>query len=253
MIQNFETPAPEAGSNSAATHTHHQRKEIYAMGRLENKTALITGGNSGIGLATAKAFVREGARVIITGRNQETLDKAAGELGPNATAIKADVANLGDLDQLFTKIREKHDKLDVLFVNAAFFTVAKAVSLLGEGSSVILNTSVAGRKGIPQFSVYSGTKGALRTIARGIGAELAERGARVNSIAPGPIETPLFGRSGLSEEQQDEFGRSIAEIVPMKRFGKPDEIAEAAVFLASDASSYMLGAELIVDGGMVEL
>ena len=249
------------------------------MGRLSEKIALVTGGNSGIGLATAKAFVREGAKVIITGRNQETLDKAAAELGGETLVIEGDVSDLGHLDDVASQIKEKFGRLDIVFANAGvaiptpladiteehfdmhfninvkglLFTIQKSLPLLSDGASVILNASVVKDKGFPGLSVYSATKGAVRTLARTLTAELAGQGIRVNSISPGPIETPIYDRMGLPQAAQEEFGQSIMGQVPLGRFGVPDEIANAAVYLASDESKYTAGIDLPVDGGLAQV
>jgi NAD(P)-dependent dehydrogenase (short-subunit alcohol dehydrogenase family) len=245
------------------------------MGRLEGKVAVITGGNSGIGLATAKRLQYEGARVVIAGRSKKTLDEAVTAIGNGVVAIQADVASLADLDKLYKEVAEKLGKIDVLFVNAgvakfaplaetsestfdeqfdinikgAFFTIQKAVPLLNDGASIILNTSVADIKGNEGTSAYSATKAALRSIARTAAAELVGRGIRVNAVAPGPIVTPIFGRTGLPKEAVDEFARQIIEKVPMKRFGQPEEVAATVAFLASEDASYITGVEINVDGG----
>lgn len=246
--------------------------------KLENKVAVVTGGNSGIGLATAKAFKDEGAKVVIFGRNQETLDSAAQELG-DVLAVQGDVTNLADLDRLYAETVEKYGKIDVLFANAgvgkmapvgavdeaffdqisninfkgAYFTVQKAIDHLNDGASVVLTTSIVNEMGMDAFSVYSATKAAVRSLARSFSGELISRGIRVNAVSPGPIETPIFNRMGLSQQEIEGFGASILSTHPMQRFGKPEEIASAAVFLASDDSSYVLGAELVVDGGMSQI
>ena len=246
------------------------------MNRFENKFAVITGGNSGIGLATARAFIDEGARVLITGRNAETLASAEDTLGDRATAIRADVTKLPDLDRVFAAAREHTDRIDALFVNAgiakvvpfdqtdeatydaimdtnvkgAYFTVQKALPLLGKGSSVVFNTSVAGSMGFHGFSVYGPTKAALRGLARVLAVELSPLGIRANAVAPGPIETPLWGRVGLPEKDVQEMGGAIGEKVPMGRFGSAAEVAAAVLFLSSDESSYIQGAELPVGGGI---
>ena len=245
------------------------------MGRLEGKVAVITGGNSGIGLATAKRLQHEGARVAISGRSKKTLDEAATAIGNGVLAIQADVASLADLDKLYKEVADKLGKIDVLFVNAgvakfaplaetsestfdeqfdinikgAFFTIQKAVPLLNDGASIILNTSVADIKGNEGTSAYSATKAALRSIARTAAAELVGRRIRVNAVAPGPIVTPIFGRTGLPKEAVDEFARQIIEKVPMKRFGQPEEVAATVAFLASEDASYITGVEINVDGG----
>jgi NAD(P)-dependent dehydrogenase (short-subunit alcohol dehydrogenase family) len=245
------------------------------MGRLEGKVAVITGGNSGIGLATAKRLQHEGARVAISGRNKKTLDEAVAAIGNGVLAIQADVASLADLDKLYMEVADKLGKIDVLFVNAgvakfaplaetsestfdeqfdinikgAFFTIQKAVPLLNDGASIILNTSVADIKGNEGTSAYSATKAALRSIARTAAAELVGRRIRVNAVAPGPIVTPIFGRTGLPQEAVDEFAKQIVEKVPMKRFGQPEEVAATVAFLASDDASYITGVEINVDGG----
>lgn len=249
------------------------------MSKLTNKIAVVTGGNSGIGLATAQAFINEGATVVITGRNQEKLDSAIKQLGVGAIAIKGDVSNLKDLDTLFATVKEKYGKIDVLFANAGgakiapisevteehfdttfninvkglYFTIQKALPLLSDDASVILNASIVSTKGLPGLSVYSATKAAVRSFARTLTSELSERGIRVNVISPGPIETPFYGELGVSEQVVNDFGAEIIKQVPQGRFGKAEEIAGAAVFLASSDSSYITGIELTVDGGMAQV
>lgn len=249
------------------------------MGRLSNKVAVVTGGNSGIGLASAQAFVREGAKVVITGRDEKTLAAAKQQLGNETLAIKSDTAKLTDIDSLIAEIKAKHGRIDVLFLNAGvalfapleqsdeaffdnqfninvkglYFTIQKALPILAKGASIILNASVVASIGLPQSSVYSMTKAAVRNLARTLSSELVDRGIRVNVISPGPIETPIFDRMGMPVDMKDAMSAHLASTVPMKRFGKPEEIASVAVFLASDDSSYMAGSELIVSGGQGNL
>ncbi|MBD1850974.1 SDR family oxidoreductase [Leptolyngbya sp. GB1-A1] len=249
------------------------------MKRLEGKAALVTGGNSGIGLATAKQFVAEGAYVFITGRRQAELDAAVNAIGENIRGVQSDVSNLADLDRLFATIKQEQGHLDILFANAGvgeiaplgsiteeqfdktfsinvkglLFTVQKALPLLPEGASIILNASLTSIKGTPAFSVYSATKAAVRSFARNWILDLKERQIRVNAISPGVVLTPGYDHLGLSDEQLQEFIDSQAVTIPLGRVGTPDEIAKAVVFLASDDSSFVNGIELFVDGGMAQI
>ena len=248
-------------------------------GKLENKVAVITGGNSGIGLSTAKLFKAEGARVVITGRRQDVIDSAIKEIGGDSIGFKSDTSKLDDIAALYEKVKDQFGKIDILFLNAGiakfgpftsvdeatfdemvninlkglFFNVQKALPLLNEGASVILTTSIADQKGFPDTSVYSATKAAVRSLARTLSAELADKKIRVNAIAPGPIDTPIFEKLGAPEEAVEEIKGGFESMVPMKRMGSPDEIAGAALFLASDDSSFVLGVELVVDGGLAQL
>jgi NAD(P)-dependent dehydrogenase (short-subunit alcohol dehydrogenase family) len=249
------------------------------MGRLDGKTALITGANSGIGFASAKRFIAEGARVAITGRRAEAVKKAAAELGPEATGIVADAGSIKDIGRLIDEVKQLYGTLDILFLNAGnapaatidrqdeasfdelfnvhvkgpYFTVQKALPLLKEGSSIIFTTSIGNVKGFPGFGVYAAAKAALRSFTRTLASELATKGIRVNSLSPGPIDTPIFGKTGLSQKEIDEFQKNIGSMVPLGRFGKADEIAAVAVFLASGDSSYITGSEITADGGMAQV
>ncbi len=249
------------------------------MGKLEGKIVLITGGNSGIGLATAKQFVSEGAYVFITGRREPELAAAVKEIGRNVTGVQGDVSNLGDLDRLFAQIKREKGKLDIVFANAGvakyapfgtiteehydsifginvkglLFTVQKALPLLPDGASIILNASIVASKGLSANSVYSATKAAVRSFARTWTTDLKDRHIRVNAVSPGPIETPglkdLVTSTGAGEERL----KMISNNVPLGRLGEPSEIAKAVVFLASDDSSYVTGTELFVDGGFAQV
>jgi len=249
------------------------------MGKLGGKIALITGGNSGIGLATAKRFVKEGAFVFITGRTQSKLDEAVKQVGTNVAGVQGDVANLADLDRLFETIKKQKGKLDIVFANAGIakysplgtiteehfdsifggnvkgmvFTVQKALPLLPDGASVILNASVVGSKGLPSNSVYAATKAAVRSFARTWTTDLKSRKIRVNAISPGPIDTEGLRELLGSSEAGKERLKNIGTTVPLGRLGTPDEIAKAAVFLASDDSSFVTGIELFVDGGFAQV
>ncbi len=251
------------------------------MGRLEAKIALITGGNSGIGLATAKRFVEEGAYVFITGRRESELAAAASEIGKNVTAVQGDVSKLADLDRLFAQIKREKGRLDIVFANAGVakfaalgeiteelydwtfdinvkgvvFTVQKALPFLPEGASIILNASIVASKGLPMNSVYSATKAALRSFARSWTSDLKHRRIRVNAISPGVIDTPGLASllaSAAPGTGDDRKSLTISNI-PLGRGGTPDEIAKAVLFLASDESSYVTGAELFVDGGFAQV
>jgi len=249
------------------------------VGKLEGKIALITGGNSGIGLATAKQFVNEGACVFITGRREPELTAAVKEIGKNVTAVQGDVSNLGDLDRLFAQIKKEKSKLDIVFANAGvakyapfgkiteelydsifninvkglLFTVQKALPLLPDGASIILNASIVASKGLSSNSVYSATKAAVRSFARTWTTDLKDRRIRVNAVSPGPIDTPGLSELLASSETGRQRLAAISTTVPLGRLGTPDEIAKAVVFLASDDSSYITGTELFVDGGFAQV
>jgi NAD(P)-dependent dehydrogenase (short-subunit alcohol dehydrogenase family) len=246
--------------------------------RLGGKTALITGGSSGIGLATAKAFAAEGARVAITGRDSSALDAAVRQIGDGAIGVQCDTRSLEQINALANRVANEFAGLDILFANAGlftnapigsisesefdeifdvnvkgvFFTVQTMLPLLRRGASVILNASIAWRMGRPGISLYAASKAAVRTFARNFSADLASRGIRVNVISPGPIDTPIWER-GREPAAADRLRRKIEAGVPMGRMGKAEEIAAAAVYLASDESAFMMGAELILDGGTSEV
>ena len=249
------------------------------MGKLEGKVAVVTGGNSGIGLATAKEFSDQGAKVAISGRDQQTLNSAKKEIGNGVLVVKADTSKLGDIDALFGAVKKEFGKIDVLFVNAgvgkfvpiesvdeeffdeimdinfkgAYFTIQKALPLLNDNASIILNTSINAHIGMPNSSVYAASKAALITLARTLSAELVGRGIRVNAVSPGPVTTPIFDKAGLAAQDRQALTKSIQAQVPMKRFGLPEEIAKTVLFLASSDSSFLLGTEIVADGGMSRL
>ena len=247
------------------------------MKKLEGKVAVITGGTTGIGQAAARLFHAEGARVFITGRSDKTLAEAKKQLPAEIVAIKSDASRLEDIDALAEALKSKAGHIDVLFINAgiakfmpveaitpeifdemfninfrgAFFTVQKLLPLLGKGSSVVLTTSIAADLGMATSSVYGATKAALSSLARTLSNELASRGIRVNEVSPGPIETPIYEKLGMPVEQTAGFKEMMAGMVPVKRMGTADEVAKAALFLASDDSSYLLGSKIRIDGGMM--
>jgi len=249
------------------------------MNRLDGKVAVITGGNSGIGLATAVEFAREGASVVISGRDSKTLESAAKQIGGDVLTVVSDVSRVADIDKLIAAVNKKYGRIDVLFVNAgvakfapietfteaqfdemvninfkgAFFTVQKALPLLKKGASVIFTTSVANEIGMATSAVYAGTKAAVRSLARTLSGELIAKGIRVNAVSPGPIQTPIFGRMGMSAEQASDMAKNIAAQVPLGRIGTSEEVARTAVFLASSDSSFTVGAEIPVDGGLSQL
>lgn len=246
------------------------------MQRLAGKTALITGGNSGIGLATARLFLEHGAHLVITGRDEASLEQARRELGEQVIAIRSDAGSLADIEALVQDVGRRCSQLDVLVVNAgmaaavpfdqvseaqfdsmlsvnvkgAFFTIQKALPLLRPGASIIVTTSIANQLGTPLMSVYGATKAALRSMVQTLALELVGRGIRINAVSPGPIATPMFGRFGLPPEVVQAVQAQMVAKSPMQRFGRPDEVAKAALFLASDDASYVLGEEIVVDGGM---
>jgi NAD(P)-dependent dehydrogenase (short-subunit alcohol dehydrogenase family) len=249
------------------------------MGKLDGKIALITGGSTGIGLASAVLFQKEGAQVIVTGRNAEAIAAAQKELGPGALAVASDTSRLAEIKSLIAQIKQKFGRIDIVFANAGiakfqpfgeieesffdehfdinvkglYFTIQAALPLIPKGGSVLLTASVVSKKGFPGSSVYAATKAAVRSFGRTLATELAPRGIRVNTLSPGPIATPLFNKMGLDgnaiEQMQERFASSVA----LKRMGEMDEMARAALFLVSDDASYVVGAELFADGGLAEL
>jgi NAD(P)-dependent dehydrogenase (short-subunit alcohol dehydrogenase family) len=249
------------------------------MKRFEGKSAVITGGNSGIGLATAKQFHDEGAKVAISGRDQKTLDAAVKTIGPDTLAVKADVAKLAELDRFFAQVSAKFGKIDALFANAGiakfapaaasseqlfdetfdinvkglFFTLQKAIPLLNDNAGIVLNASVVSTKGSPATSIYSASKAAVRSLARTFAAELLDRGIRVNVVSPGPIYTPILEKGGMPQAGVDAFAEQVKARVPMKRLGTPEEVAHAVLFLASSEASYITGVDLNVDGGFGQI
>lgn len=249
------------------------------MSKHAGKVAVITGGNSGIGLATARRLAEEGAHVFITGRREAELAAAAAELGPNVTPVRADVANLDDLDRLYATVKRARDKIDILFANAGIvesvplseiteahydrvfdinvkglvFTVQKALPLLRDGASIILNASVVASTGFPALSIYSATKAAVRSFARTWTSDLAPRRIRVNAVSPGPTETPGLASAAPNPEARAQMRQHLVSGIPLGRMGRPDEIARAVSFLASDEASFITGSELFVDGGAAQI
>ena len=248
--------------------------------KLEGKVAVITGGNSGIGLATAQRFVKEGAYVFITGRRQRELDEAVKQIGDNVTGVQGDMSNLADLDRLYDTVKQQKGQLDILFANAGLgeflpwekiseahydktfsvnvkgvlFTILKALPLFTNGGSIILNASTAASTGTEGLIVYSATKAAVRSFARSFTSELKNRNIRINALSPGPIETPgLMNAVNSLGMTEDQFKKTIVSAIPMGRMGSPNEVANVVLFLASDDSSFVTGIELFVDGGMAQI
>jgi len=246
------------------------------MARLENKVAVITGGTTGIGLATAKRFIAEGAKLVLTGTNPKTLDAARGELNGTAEVVASDASSGKDLKALFDHVAEKHGKIDVLFLNAGiakfapweqhteedfdkqfainvkgpWLAIKHAIPRLKDGASIIATTSVVNQMGMSGASAYAATKAALQQLVRTAAAELSPRGIRVNAVSPGPIDTPIFSKTGMGAEEVQQMAAGIQSQVALGRFGKSEEVANAVLFLASDESSYVQGQEVVVDGGM---
>ncbi|MEN9909334.1 MAG: hypothetical protein RLZZ540_2483 [Bacteroidota bacterium] len=244
------------------------------MNKLSNKIAIVTGGNSGIGYAAAKDFKENGAKVIITGRNEQATFKAAQELG--ITGIVSDQSDLKSIDSLVDEVKSKFGKIDIVFLNAGlaafapldqaseehydaimnvnvkgvYFTLQKLLPILNDGASVVLNTSINASVGMPNSSVYAASKAALLSLNRVFATELAPRKIRINAISPGPVETPLYGKLGLNQEEVDGFGKILGEKILLKRFGQAEEIAKSVTFLASADASFITGTELVVDGGL---
>jgi NAD(P)-dependent dehydrogenase (short-subunit alcohol dehydrogenase family) len=250
-----------------------------AKGRLEGKVAVITGGNSGIGLATARLFKAEGASLAIFGRDKKSLAAAVELIGKDTLSFSGDISSLKDLDDFYEEVKQRFRRVDVVFANAGiassspfvettedllmqileinvkglFFTVQKALPLMSKGGAVVLMSSMIHLMGMPGSSAYSASKGAVRALTRVLAAELIDSGIRVNAIAPGPTETPILGRTGLDPKQIPGVKDQLRAIIPMKRMGTPEEIAKAVLFLASDESSFTIGEELTADGGMTQI
>jgi len=246
------------------------------MSRFDGRIVLVTGGNGGIGAAAARAFAREGAEVIVSGRNRQTLDEVVASIGGKAVGIVADVGKLADIESLMAEIKARSGRLDVLFANAGitrfgpigsvteadwdavmnanlkglYFTIQRALPLMGKGGAIVLNASVAASVGAPDSSVYSASKAAVRSLGRSLGAELVSQSIRVNVVSPGPIHTPIFAAMGMKPPEIVQLKESWAASNPMKRFGDADEVARAVLFLASSDASYITGANLTVDGGI---
>lgn len=249
------------------------------MKRFQQKVVIVTGGSSGIGLAAAKLFAEEGAHVYITGRRQAELDAAAAVVGPNVTAVQADASRLSDLQRLYQQVRAAHGRVDVVFANAGMvvggaigelteeqydkqfdvnvkgvlFTVQEALPLMGTGSTVVLNASIAASVGYPSSSLYSASKAAVRSFARSWTADLKDRGIRVNAISPGPTETQVFEASGYTAEQAEATKQHLAASIPLGRMARAEEVARVVLFLASEDSSFMAGSEVLVDGGLTQV
>lgn len=248
------------------------------MSKLQGKVALITGGTTGIGLATAKVFQAEGAQIVVTGQSAKNIASAQKDLGPAAAVIQSDTSKLADIDSLIEQIRARHGRIDILFANAGvgqfrpidkvdeenfdwmfgtnvkglYFTVQKALPLIPDGGAILLNASVASKKGFPGASIYAATKAAVRSFGRTLGAELSPRRVRVNVISPGPVDTPILSKGNLPPEAVQQLMDGMAQAVSLKRLGRPEEIAQAALFLVSNEASFVIGAELFVDGGLAE-
>jgi NAD(P)-dependent dehydrogenase (short-subunit alcohol dehydrogenase family) len=255
------------------------QKEEFVMKRFEGKTVLVTGGTSGIGLATALAFANEGARLVITGRDQSTLDQAKAQLSSDSIAIRNDAGQIADADALAEILKQRGVMLDAVFINAGmakfaaleavderlwddifntnvkgpYFLIKALTTLLNQGTAIVLNGSINAHIGMPNSSVYAASKAALISLAKTLSSELLNRGVRVNVVSPGPIQTPLYGRLGIPAEQLSEVAASIQAQIPLKRFGTAEEIASAVLYLSSVESAFIVGAELVVDGGMSQL
>jgi NAD(P)-dependent dehydrogenase (short-subunit alcohol dehydrogenase family) len=244
--------------------------------KLNDKIVLVTGGTSGIGLAAVALFRSEGAKVVVVGTDKDRLKAAEAQLGDDGFAIAANLRHPSEIDHVIDAVRERYGRIDVVYANAGlgraapleavteeqldeqfeinfkglFFTIQKAMPLMGKGGSIVLTTSFLNTKGTPGLSILSATKAAVRSLARTLGAELAPRGIRVNAVSPGPISTPFAGKLGLSEQELKDFAEGVEGQVPLQRFGEADEVARAALFLASSDSSYVTGTEIVVDGGL---
>jgi NAD(P)-dependent dehydrogenase (short-subunit alcohol dehydrogenase family) len=255
------------------------QKKTTMSGKLNNKVAVITGGSAGIGLATAKLFAAEGAKVVITGRNTANLNKAVDEIGQGAIGVQGDTSNLKDIDRLYATVKEKAGNIDILIANAAvyvlapladfteemfdkqsdinfkgtFFTVQKSLPYLNDGAAIVLLSSVVNEKGIPNHASYAATKAAIRSLGRSFSVELISRKIRVNVLTPGPIDTNVFDQVTASREEAEAFKASMGEFTPLKRVGTPKEVAAAALYLSTEDSAFMIGAELLLDGGLRSL